>query len=84
MTQTPPMMACGHAANGLRGDDPVCVICVGLRPGADQVSAGPDLSGRQSRCACGSTVASSTRLAFFEHRPELGTDSHYCGHAGWD
>lgn len=84
MTHAPPMMGCGHAANGWKGDQPVCVICFGLKPGADTVAAPVDLEGRQSRCACGSIVASSERLAFFEHRADFQFDSHYCGHAGWD
>ena len=86
MTQSNPMMACGHAANGLKGDQPVCVICFGLRPGSDVIVEGPDLSGREARCACGHVSRSSTRLAFFEYLPDsaTGMDSFYCGHAGWD
>jgi hypothetical protein len=86
MTETPPMMKCGHAANGKKGDQPVCVICFGLRAGSDEIAPPLDLEGRTARCHCGVTVPSSVRLAFFEHRPDgaTGMDGFYCGHAGWD
>jgi hypothetical protein len=52
----PPMMGCGHAANGVKGRlsdpdaKPCCVICAGLHPGADVIVEKPDLSGRMARC----------------------------------
>ena len=86
MTERPPMMQCGHAANGFKGDDPVCVSCFGIIAGADQIAPDVDLTGRTARCACGDTAPSSTSLPFFEHRPDgaTGMDGFYCGHAGWD
>lgn len=81
-----PMMGCGHSANGKRGDDPVCVICFGIKPGANVIADGPDLSNRQARCACGQLAESSTKLPFFQYRPDgaTGMDGFYCGHGGWD
>jgi hypothetical protein len=38
--------------------------------------------GKQN-CECGS-VPSSLKLAFFKHRPNLGTDEFFCGCFGWD
>ena len=86
MSAATPMMECGHAANGLKGDDPVCVMCFGIIAGADQVAPDLDLTGRRARCACGEETDSSTRLAFFEYRPDgaTGMDGFYCGHGGWD
>jgi hypothetical protein len=84
MRDAPPMMGCGHAANGWKGDAPVCVICAGRTSGAYVIAQGPDLSARSSKCVCGSTVPSSTKLPFFEYRSDMQFDGHYCGHAGWD
>lgn len=56
-TRTPPMMACGHAANGTQRIDgvdvPCCVICAGTGVGEKArtvVAAPPDLTGRRARC----------------------------------
>lgn len=85
----PPMMECGHAANGLSEQDgalvPACAICYGRTPKAFTVAAeAPDLTGREAKCTCGRTVPSSLHAAFFGHQPERETDTFYCGHAGWD
>jgi hypothetical protein len=69
-------MQCGHTANAR--DDigrPVCVICVGINPGAVNISAlRPDLTGRKARCSyysyCGGEEDSTYNLAFFEYRGE--------------
>lgn len=47
-----PMMRCGHSDNGRDGDgNPVCVICHGIHPGAEEVDdSPPDLSARRARC----------------------------------
>lgn len=47
-----PMMKCGHAANGTRGGEPVCVICLGITPGAAEVdlTCPLPLAGRTARC----------------------------------
>lgn len=84
---TTPMMMCGHAANATKGDQPVCVICCGLRHGWDVVDPNHAmLEGRTARCYCGSTAPSSPTLAFFEHLPDgaTGMDRFYCGCRGWD
>lgn len=49
----PPMMSCGHAANGTTGDgEPVCIICAGIVEGARQVAPEPpSLDGRTMRCS---------------------------------
>ena len=80
------MMKCGHAANATRGGKPVCVICYGISPGADEVDESPpDLTGRVAKCtSCSRTAPSRTSLAFFAHRPDAEMDSYYCGCWGWD
>lgn len=85
------MMKCGHAANGetLPERLPVCVICVGLNAGANQVAEFPDLENRRARCTyygskCQSEIESSLDLAFFELRPEKEFDEFYCGCWGWN
>lgn len=85
-----PMMKCGHAANAVRSgtNDPVCVICMGIDPGADRVDNSPsDFAGRMASCSyCRRERSSSEfeRLAFFKYRPDSKTDSYYCGCRGWD
>jgi hypothetical protein len=81
-----PMMGCGHAANAVRGDQPVCVICIGIVDGADEVVDAPDLMGRQSQCTyCRKVVPSRLSLPFFSMtKPGNGYDSHYDGCMGWD
>ena len=78
------MMMCGHAANGKKGDQPVCVICAGLKHGWDIAAPEANLAGRKASCACGYTTDSSSGLAFFESRPDSETDRFYCGCHGWD
>lgn len=69
----PPIMGCGHAANGVKGRlsdpdaKPCCVICAGIDPRADIIATEPDLTGRQMRC-CGDPVPSKSGAAFFEYR----------------
>lgn len=48
-----PMMKCGHAANGTNSKtgELVCVICLLISPGADQIATAPDLTGRIAECA---------------------------------
>ena len=96
-----PLMECGHTAQGTDGTGaPVCVICLGINPGArTPAKAEPDLTGRKARCnydnGRGHTshngglvkpgpVPSSIRLPFFTHRPDKPEDSYYCGCWGWD
>ena len=80
------MMKCGHAANAVMKNKPVCAICIGIVPGADIVAEDqPDLSGRVAKCPyCKKHAPSSLGLAFFEHRPGSETDYYYCGCRGWD
>lgn len=81
-----PMMKCGHAANAVNGDKPVCVICF-MTEGdkATQIADAPDLTGRKAFCSYGGAeTQSSTELPFFEHRPDKDSDRYYCGCHGWD
>jgi hypothetical protein len=89
--KTPPMMACGCAAQATMADgSPGCAVhgCTELAP--EQ----PDLTGRTARCHDaqlrhrhskeGQEVPSSLRLAFFTYRPDQEHDEYYCGCCGWD
>jgi len=83
------MMKCGHAANATNGDGkPVCVICMGLGVGADQIDENPpDLTNRIAVCSYGRNHGkqpSNTNLAFFEYCPAKEFDEYYCGCRGWD
>jgi hypothetical protein len=85
---TTPLMKCGHSANSTdTKGNPVCVICIGIVAGADEiVKEPPSLEGRFARCSYGdhAKVPSSYDLAFFEYRPEREEDTYYCGCYGWD
>ena len=81
------MMKCGHAANAVTADGkPCCAICAGYTPDAFiAADTMPDLTGRKARCNyCGEIVDSKASLPFFEYRPDMDTDSYYCGCWGWD
>lgn len=80
------MMKCGHVAQSKIDGKPVCVICLGLTPDAEIVAeTEPDLTGRKARCKyCGEIVDSKASLPFFEYRPDMETDSYYCGCRGWN
>lgn len=80
------MMKCGHVAQSEINGKPVCVICYGLTPDAEIVAeTEPDLTGRKAKCGyCGKLTDSKTSLPFFEYRPDMDTDSYYCGCMGWD
>lgn len=83
------MMKCGHAANAKRREtgEPVCVICVGIDPGATVVDdTPPDLSKRTAKCVyCKKTTPSDSDFRpFFEYRPNCESDSYYCGCRGWE
>ncbi len=90
MPINPPLMACGHTANAHdEQGNPVCVICTGIHPGADQVAEKPDLTGRMAEClGCRHTpptqTQSSWNLPFFRYQPGQQTDSYDCGCYGWD
>ncbi len=75
------MMECGCAAAGIGKDGkPICIIHM-----SRAVVGAPDLTGRTARCSYGGNeVPSSTKLAFFEHRPNEPHDRYYCGCYGWD
>lgn len=84
---TRPLMKCGHTALGSRADgSPVCPLCLGIRPGADQVEEQtPSLEGRFAYCGnCGSHRPSDYSLPFFEYHPKNDRDGFYCGCRGWD
>lgn len=81
------MMKCGHAANAQdETGKPVCVICIGIRDGADEVVEAPDLTGRTAFCVYGkhAEVPSDLSLPFFEHLPDQPRDRYYCGCFGWN
>lgn len=68
--ETPPLMECGHVAQGTNAaGEPSCIICVGLVDGAEKVANPVPLEGRMARCTCErEPVPSSFDLAFFEYR----------------
>lgn len=85
LVKEPPMMICGHSANGYRGSAPVCLICIGRKPEAEIVDeAAPAFLHRVARCHCGKEKPSRPGLAFFEHLPNAEFDRYYCGCDGWD
>lgn len=80
-------MKCGHVANATAaGNKPVCAMCIGLKPEAEQVELQvPMLTGRLAKCfQCGTSRPSDTSLPFFEHRATQEKDAFYCGCRGWD
>jgi hypothetical protein len=86
-----PMMKCGHSANSVAIINqgvriPSCAICAGMNPDALVIDeAPPNLEGREAVCAYdGTRVPSSPNCAFFQYRPDKGTDTFYCGCRGWD
>ena len=85
---TPPLMKCGHAANGKdhQTGKPVCVICLGIHPGAEVIETNqPDFNGRKAQCFyCKQTRLSSLDLPFLMQHPEREFDEYYCGCKGWD
>ena len=85
-TSEVPMMKCGHTAQGTNADGkPVCVLCIGITAGAEEVADAVDLTGRVARCAdCGKETPSSETLAFFGYRPNAKYDSYYSGCRGWN
>lgn len=74
-----PLMACGHVAQAIKDDQPVCVIC----QCKDVNENLPDLSNREARCDCGHITESNFWLPFFEYRPNDAYDTYYCGCYGW-
>jgi hypothetical protein len=92
--KNPPMMGCGHAANGSHllpngRREPACVICAGLDPGATVVVSKPSLEGRRAYCTYRvgrgnrphepGGVPSDWGLWFFEYRQHEDSDYYYCG-----
>ncbi|HSW91511.1 MAG TPA: hypothetical protein VLG09_02605 [Candidatus Saccharimonadales bacterium] len=79
------LMGCGHVANATKEGDPVCVICYGIIPGADNVVDMPDFNYRIAKCTyCRKEATSNSKLPFFGYDPEKVYDSYYCGCKGWD
>ena len=76
-----PLMKCGHVANGVNIHTyaPSCVICIGIKPGADEIDTSNSISNRQAICYCG-LVATHPReqLAFYEYRGEGSNASKIC------
>ena len=88
-----PMMKCGHAANAVNGlGKPVCVLCIGLGIGCNEIDHTFEVSKNREAICCykyGSCEIhgkkpSSTDLAFFESKPDKEFDEYYCGCHGWD
>lgn len=85
-------MKCGHIAQGTNYNTgkPVCVLCVGIIPGADIVHEEIvdnklGLEERKTKCSyCKNERDSSWDVPFFEHRPNMEKDEYYCGCRGWD
>lgn len=78
-----PLMTCGHVANAVDAatHEPCCVICNCHEIMQDK----PDLTNRVAKCStCGHITKSDFSLPFFEYRPNLQTDTYYCGCYGWD
>lgn len=86
------LMKCGCVAQGTdENDRPVCVVHIGIHPGATEVAAGMDFRGRKAFCVyCKSERPSSLDLPFFETGRWQGgvkneeQDTFYCGCRGWD
>lgn len=80
------IMKCGHAAYGELDGKPVCAICVGIDPRAQEIDdSPPDLTGRTAVCPyCKSERPSDFTLPFFEYRPGERRDDFYCGCRGWE
>lgn len=87
------LMKCGHRSQAENSEGkPVCLICLGINPGATEVDdtiTNETLSGRKARCSyyghkCHSEEPSSLSLAFFSHQPDKEFDSYYDGCYGWD
>lgn len=82
-----PLMKCGHTAAAVdTSGNPVCPMCLGILPGADEVETNvPNLDGREAHCgSCGTATPSRLNLPFFEYHPNHDRDSYYCGCRGWD
>lgn len=87
-----PMMLCGHAANATNKEGkPVCVICIGIISGAEDINPEQIAKGRMAYCSyCNKERPSSSDLPFFgkgyiHHGVRDETkDSFYCGCLGWD
>jgi hypothetical protein len=83
------LMKCGHVAQAYPKmpdgqPHPVCVICYGLTPKAQEVDGDPtELSGREATCICGARKPSSYSLPFFAHHPLMNADAFYDGCRGW-
>lgn len=85
----PPLMRCSHRAQATMAREdgtrvPVCAICFGIRPGADQIEDAPPPEPKGYKCPhCGKIserpVAFSSPVA-----DKDGYGSHYDGCRGWD
>lgn len=87
------LMKCGHVATGTKDGKPICPICAGIDPRAEEVEMVIDetteptkgLEGRKAKCSyCGNIVDSRWTLPFFEYRPDEEYDSYFDGCLGWD
>lgn len=81
-----PIMKCGHAANAVQAEKPVCAICAGITPGWNEIDPNPpSLEGRMMRCSyCGRERNSDASGAFFVYLEGNNFDRYYCGCRGWD
>ena len=83
-----PLLQCGHAASAVNKDGhAVCAICIGIKPGADEVIEVSNLvlESRTAICHyCGKEAPSSSDLPFFSYQKNMKVDDFYCGCRGWD
>ena len=83
-----PLMECGCVAQGTDQDGkPVCVVHIGIHPGAITISnLQPALEGRKAKCCYGNHGVrdSDLSLAFFVYHPDREFDEYYCGCWGWE
>lgn len=80
------LMKCGHAPNGtcLHTGDKICVICIGIDSGYNQVAEDMKFNDMAKCMYCKTVRPSSDQLPFFSHNKEKQLDSFYCGCLGWD
>lgn len=80
------LMECGHVGKVTFMGRPACPMCLGVDNQAlIPCESLPSLTGRKALCRyCDRETDSSLDLPHFEHRPNHGHDTYYCGCKGWD
>lgn len=76
--EVPPLMECGHVAQGRSGEGWACVICLGLSPGASTPTAVTTHAYRERLAQCvyckRPAVSHPTRLSFFSFAQKASPD----------